>query len=281
MKISTIVKFINGSGVDVSYQTVYQIVKGKEMSFDVADRLSNVFHEKNIYEWKKTSGDRFISFFKKNMPETFLDENCGLKWQQKKIIDRYGEEIKSDLEKVKKTPLATLQGIADNYGFTREYARQIYKNYFGEPYTKALAKKTKKIKDVSCVNDPRHKIAEYKKGSLRYFGAVAEKLFMCRCELAGLDVVLLKDQSIDMMVNSYLVDVKAARKTKKKKYHFSASKKQTAECDFFACYAAEEDCFYIIPNNKKNKRKYNGFYIPVGGGDHKYSKYKNRFDLLT
>lgn len=281
MKITTIVKFINKSGIDISYQTIYKIVKGSEMSFDTANQFSGVFKEKDIFDWKKTNGSDFVSFFSETIPESFLDKTCGLGWERKKIIERYGKEIVNDLYRVKKTPLSTLQSIADKYGFTREYARQLYLKYFGETYTKAAEEKAKKVKDTACTSNPIYKVAEYNKGSLQYFGAVAEKLFMCRCEIEGLDVVLLEDKSIDIMVNSHLVDVKAARDTGRGKYRFSASEKQTKRCDFFALYAAPEDCFYIIPNNKKKKIKRASFTIPIDGGGEKYSKYKNRFDLLT
>jgi hypothetical protein len=293
IKVSVITKFINEAGVPISQPAIHYIARGKEMSFNKAHEFSKVFKDKDIVEWKKTKGKDFKEYFAGVIPLDYIKSNSlhkshkkpgshSLAWKRGRLIERYGKEIIDDLKKVKAVPLFTLQYVADKYGFSREYARQIYKNTFGEKYTVARKKKERALKiKTSCQNDPRHKVADFKRGSSVHIGAIAEKLFMCRCDLLGHNVTLFKDKLIDIQVNGKTVDVKSSKQRKGPYHRFCASKKQTEVCDFFACYVFEEDSFYIVPNKKKGELKAWYLYIPKKQKKHKYSKFKNRFDLLS
>ena len=47
---------------------------------------------------------------------------------------KYGKQIFTDLKQLQLDSNFTLQMMGNKYGFTREYARQIFGKYFGFPY---------------------------------------------------------------------------------------------------------------------------------------------------
>lgn len=268
--------FLKSKGIDVQYPTVYRIVNGKKMPFNLAHNLSIVFTNQDIPSWEKINGKNFVEYFVKIIPSDFLS-----KQEKSKIIKKYGAEIEKDFTKLKKIPFFTLQSIADKYGITRERVRQMYTVFFNKPYTKALSEKNKKRFDTTCRNNPKRKVAEYTAGTSHYYGAIAEKLFMCRCEKLGFNIKLLKEQVIDILVNDKLIEVKATNQNTGRYYQCSTTHKQTFLCDFFAFYVFAQDCFYIIPNKNKGEIKRKGIFIPIEKTEHQYSQYKNNFNLLA
>jgi hypothetical protein len=58
-----------------------------------------------------------------------------------KLKKKYGKSIFRNLEKLKNEKGYTLQDLGTKYGFTREYARQIFGKYFGFPYTYSIDEK--------------------------------------------------------------------------------------------------------------------------------------------
>ena len=91
-------------------------------------------------------------------------------WCRKRAIERYGPDIINDLKAIKTRQYWTLTQVGEKYGFSREYARQLFKRLFGKDATIYIKQKsTARKKDVSslrCNNDPRHKVADYKPGSV-------------------------------------------------------------------------------------------------------------------
>jgi len=54
---------------------------------------------------------------------------------------RYGEGAVEEFKKMIENPTSTLDDIGRHYGFSKEYARQVYKNIYGYAYTEAYKRK--------------------------------------------------------------------------------------------------------------------------------------------
>lgn len=218
-------------------------------------------------------------------------------YRLRNLRKKYGVEFFKDIKTVHSKHFYGLAQVAEKHGVTREYIRQVHKMIYGEGfrvYREAKTEERKESENLVCANDPRHKVANYLKGSDPHKGAVAEKMFMEKCEKIGLPVDISCLRTSDIIVNGHRIDVKSAytsikpSPTQKNKYFkFGISPEQRRICDFFACYAVSKDCFYIIPNYEKNKKfsKDRTIYISEEKTDYcnsknKYHEYKNLFSQL-
>jgi len=211
------------------------------------------------------------------------------------MCDRDGVDILKDLRKSRNNPYFTLTQIGEKYGFSREYACQLYALIYKDRFRIDPNKKKKgKEKEITCVHNPKRKVADYKQSGFIYQGAVTEKLFMCRCELLGLSIEIPCSSEVDIIVNGYSVDVKTSKssnqtstRSKTKYSHFQISKDQRELCHFFACYSEITNDWYIIPNEEQGKKFKKSRFIYIAqvasryhNAKNKYLKFKNRFDLL-
>ena len=208
------------------------------------------------------------------------------------MVDKYGSEILTDLEKLRTLPYSTLQGVGEKYGVSREYVRLMFKTVYSKPYTCALREKrkvAKKENKISCTHDPRHKVCEYIPNGPVYKGAICEAEFLEQCESRGFCVRPILRQVVDLRVNGYLVDVKycsvpiPTNPGGPPYYRYVVSKNQVQLCDFFACYHPGEEAFFIIPNTTlPPKSGIISIYIPKEStnSENKYWKYKNAWHLL-
>ena len=208
------------------------------------------------------------------------------------LMNKYGAEIIDDLELLKSSPAWTLERFGEKHGFTREYARQLFRIIFKEAYTKAHKKKMTIYKeDTGCIHDPRRKFAEYKRnGSNVWKSALSEKMFFDECEKRGLVSEILCSTEIDIKINGYFVDVKSSfTPLLMSKYsitpyrRFSFSPQQRERCDFLACYHGGEKAFFIVP--KEDFPPCNGIYISEVKTDHfssknRYWQYRNAYNQL-
>ena len=211
---------------------------------------------------------------------------------------KYGVQFIKDMKALKTQQYLSLHAVGVKHGLTRERVRQIFKIIYNESYGKYETKKAKERKESEatvCVHDPRRKVADYKKDSDVYRGALAEKLFMEQCEALGFSVEIPCGKSFDIIVNGFIIDVKSCTSARKmsedslvKYYRFSASAHQMEKCDFFACYAKDQDVFYIIPNFEKGKifKTETGFYISEEKTDYcssinAHHEHKNMFSYLA
>ena len=59
-----------------------------------------------------------------------------LAWKKSRLISKYGETILSDLNQLSRIDSGfTLSDLGKKYGFSREYARQMFFNIYGYPFT--------------------------------------------------------------------------------------------------------------------------------------------------
>ena len=198
-----------------------------------------------------------------------------------KLVVKHGREFLGDFNRLNTANYWNLTTVANKYGFSREYARKIYNLIFNKPFRPARSVKVKKRNSdfTVCANNPRVKVLSYKKGSNRYKAAIYEKMFMDFCLEKNFMVSFLKESTVDMMVNNFLVDVKSCSKATlysravTKKYRYVARGDQVYFADFFACFHPAEDSFFIIPNTddlKPDKNETISIYI-----NEKKSKYPN------
>jgi hypothetical protein len=210
------------------------------------------------------------------------------------LIKRYGPGILDDFELLKKNPAWTLERLGEKYGFSREYARQAYKFIIGHKYGEDLKNKSKLLKvEIGCANDPRHKVADYKKGNSNIRkSAESELLFYQECESKGFKIDIPCKKEVDIKVNGYWVDVKSAHtpilypEAKTPYLRIGISEKQRNKSDFIAFYHSIKKSFYIIPRLEFLKNKSKFIYIPTKKSPKKnsgmrYEKYKDAWQLLA
>jgi len=220
-------------------------------------------------------------------------------WYRKKAVERYGPEIIEDLESLKTLQYWNLTEVGKKYGFTREYARQLFKRLFKKDYRYYEKEKSNKrksdIKMLSCANDPRYKVAEYNSDTIRK-SAEAELLVFNKCKGLGFNVKVPCKKVFDIIINNFNVDVKSTTKEISPNktlgaatyFHFGISPHQYDVCDFFICYAAPIKTFYVIP--KEDIFSKTGLYVKATAsklgaqyvrGPGKYHKYKEAWFLLN
>lgn len=168
---------------------------------------------------------------------------------------------------------ATLKMLGERFGYTRERARQVFESIFGYKFTTIVKKRSNERKERLAhirllKRDPRYKIEHSSNPDcLIHRGALAEKKVLEICEVYGYEVkAYTPDTSIDMVINGYKVDVKAAYCSgtlspaqRTNYYHFQRRDSQRI-ADFIICYAAPINKFFVIPN--AIYPKYNHLYIP-------------------
>lgn len=211
---------------------------------------------------------------------------------KKTLSKKYGSKIITDFNNLNKKQFWNLSNISKKFGFTRERARQIYIILYDAPYSPTMIAKTKKRNDyMGCTNDPRYKVAEYKKGNNPVWkSAKTEKMFFDECNKKKINTEFPCKKEIDIKSNGYFVDIKSAFSPKHfspnnkiKYFHFGISKIQKNNCDFLACYHGKEKKFFIIP--KKEFKNVTSIYISetpstYHNAKNRYWEYKDAWHLL-
>jgi len=182
--------------------------------------------------------------------------------RKKTLTFRYGDEILSDLKKLATDLNYTLEDVGSKYGFTREYARQLFHNVNGFRYTifvnsKKDKRRSKKILRSIEKKNPYYKVEHCQNtNSTIGKGSLGEKKVLEICETLNYKVTPYhQDRSIDLVINGYMVDVKSAYKSRfsaqsqvTKAFHFNRRISQR-KSDFIICYAVPLNKFFVIPNN--------------------------------
>lgn len=188
---------------------------------------------------------------------------------REKLAKRYGQNILTDLDNL----LANgLQNFGDKYGFTREYARQLFEKVHGYKYTAIknyrAAKRAESLQAVSALKkDPRYKVNHYKTESNIGKGASSENKVFEICASLGYEIKPYENRIIDLVINDYLVEIKSAYISR----HLSDWSK-TPHCrfrllpeqfnaDFVVCHMVEKNRFFVIPKSEFSKVK--TIYIPI------------------
>ena len=189
---------------------------------------------------------------------------------------RYGPDFVMKFKSKIEDPSSSLADVGRQYGFSREYVRQIFKKIYGFPYAEIYKKKTllRKLKADSL---------KFSSGRLVYVKKVKDKITNM-----GLDpTILIKAKSHFLLTNNNLkVTVIHSSKLRQignsKYFYVNVINKQRQGCDFFILsYLYNGDsCYYIIPNEYMPKA---GAMIAISSNttNGKYSKFKNAWNLLA
>ena len=200
--------------------------------------------------------------------------DCYPKDKRRLIAAKYSKEVIDDYKALITDTSLTLSSVAMKHGYTRERARQVFELINGFHYTviknKRLLNNIENKKSVSLgKRNPIYKVNLYKDNtsSRQYKGFVVEKKVLDICNALNYAVgPYTKDNSIDLVVNGFNVEIKSAYKTclvgkgqltGSFPFHFSEEQKSA---DFVICYAAPLSKFFIIP--KENFPSGRSIYIP-------------------
>jgi hypothetical protein len=180
------------------------------------------------------------------------------------------EVFKSMIEDSKNS----LSDVGKHFGFTREYARQVYEKLYGHPYTKTYERKRaeKRI----------YRIAMKRKAKMSYMRDVVEKMIFL-----GIDAHIIKEDYLYRIVSScFRLDIRVCKKPSdlgdKKCFRIAYEEAYISDCDFivFICESEEKRIHFIIP--KKYIPKSGICLFPEDGRRvSKYSKFKEAWGLLN
>ena len=206
---------------------------------------------------------------------------------KKKLTNKYGVQFWNDFKDLETRHFWNLTDLAQKYGFSREYARQIYVFLKGEGYTKSKVRKTQKRlknENLTCVHDPRHKVAEYKREGHNYKAVQIEKLFLKECKKRKFQIEIPCNQTVDIKINDFWVDVKSSFCTRITRpsslieyYVYHSKGKQVDIIDFLACYHLFEKTFFIIPAKIIKPDSCNVMNIYIAKEKSTYHNAKNRY----
>lgn len=194
----------------------------------------------------------------------------------KRFEQKYGIGAVAKFRAIIENPEKSLSDVGRHFGFTREYARQVYMKMYGCTYAKAYQRK--------CWQRKKRMWETREKGSRRWQAALAiqEKL-----EAMGLDTAIVKKRDgIQILADAYRLTLRLSSSyfmVGQKKYsRFSLSQGQFARrCDFFVCVfrTGKDVTHYMLPRRFMPK---SGFSVAVGATEKesKYALFKEAWDLV-
>lgn len=187
----------------------------------------------------------------------------------------YGAGAVKKFKKIIENPDNSLAGVARHFGFSREYARQVYKKVYGYPYTEAFQNKLqlRKRKMLASRKKPKH---------LELLIKVREKM-----ESLGLTLHLrIQKHSYEILTNNYKLLLRYASTPlmigKKQYFRITNTTGASPDFDFIICVCRNngESIHYIIPRH--SMPKYRVHLLPEAGhGKSKYTRFREAWHLLT
>jgi len=193
----------------------------------------------------------------------------------RRFEERYGPDAVRRFKSIIEEPRSSLADVGRHLGFTREYARQIYRKIYGFPYTQTYRNKIalKRLEADSL---------KFSSGRLLHLKGAKDRIANM-----GLDPRILIESKAHILKtnNNHAVAVICAsklRRIKNTKY-FPVAKlsKQRQACDFFilTCLNNGDSIYYIIPGEVMPRK---GALITVSSnnGNNKYSMFKDAWHLL-
>lgn len=185
----------------------------------------------------------------------------------------YGVGAVDSLKRMIEDPHTSLSDVARNFGFTREYARQIYKKIYGHPYTEAYKKKLLERKRRRCLE---RKISQ---------GGAFVREIKRKIESLGLPYRVARNgQKYRIQVNGYALVLRRALKTRsvcgRKYFHFYIAGCAKEDYDFLICLCRNglEASYYVIPHDVLPKSDIS--ISPKEEGNSRYAMYREAWHLL-
>ena len=186
----------------------------------------------------------------------------------------YGADAVEKLKKIIENPGNTLVDVGKHFGFSREYARQVYEKIYGYPYTEAFQNKLQLRKRKMLANRKKPK-------RLDLLITIKEKI-----EPLGLTIHLrIRKHSYEILTNGYKLLLRRALTTVtigKKQYFHITTGSIPDDIDFTICLCRNngQSIHYIIPRHAMPKC---GVYLSPesGPGESKYTRFKEAWHLLN
>ena len=213
------------------------------------------------------------------------------------LKEKYGRSVFNDLDKLSKDFNLTLNWLGEKYGFTREYARQIFFRYYGYKYSRKVFKRVDRHKkekerirkqDFHLYYDPKYKVRRFKRESQVLRGAMVELKAKEICKHYKYKITITPEKSIrliDLIVNDLFCEVKSSSKAFNPSngnsymyFNCRFTPKQKEKADFLFWYIIPTDTFYIIPSSAFPMGL--TLYVPEIEIPHRYSEFRNAWHLL-
>ena len=185
---------------------------------------------------------------------------------------RYGRGAVNIFKTIIESPNKSLSDVGRYFGFSREYARQVYKLLYGTPYTQAFRNKIKKL---SVPKTPA------RKPRIQYLYELTDNL-----RSFGISAHIIKDKSINRIIaNGFKLDIRISSTYKmvgrKKYFRIIYTKGLNLDCDFIICICEDMHLrtHYVIPRD----------IMPAGGiclipqanhNESKYTEFKENWKLM-
>ncbi len=187
----------------------------------------------------------------------------------------YGQGAVATFKKTIENPECCLADVGRHFGFSREYARQVYKKIYGCPY--AVAHKKKRfLKQEKKVADKR-KTSEGVKSLMK----IAEKMK----SLGLVYNIANRGRSHIILTNGYKVAFRTTSRpiTIRKKQYFRINnlRRTDADADFLICLCRtdKKDIHFVIPSDVLPKSTLS--LLPHARSDEsKYAQFKEAWPLL-
>lgn len=193
----------------------------------------------------------------------------------RRFEQKYGQGAIGLFKEMVKDPDKSLSEVARHFGFTREYARHVYKKLFGEPYTlehkrKLQAKRLKRMREQGGAS-ARVRMIKRVVEKMRSFGIPTDVKRRGRASL-----ILSNGCKVALKISSSPVTI-----NRRQYFHFNNSGCSCPDCDFFICICIHEgkETYYVIPAHAMPKTTLS-ILSPAISQKTKYSRYQDAWDLL-
>ena len=208
----------------------------------------------------------------------------------KRFENNYGHGSVDTFKEMIEGSYSTLADVARYFGFSREYARLVYKKIYGFPYTETHKKKLETKRKIK--EELKQKEAVQLKGKRKfYIDRVMEK-----AESLGFTTIMRSTGNPNnILINDCKVNIKGASRPiqVRKNWYFSISRTNLdrKDCDFFVCVCRSNgnDTYYVIPYYAMPKFGANipvdnycaGEKTPYSQRNSKYLRFKEAWGLLA
>lgn len=193
----------------------------------------------------------------------------------RRFENAYGNGAVERFKKIIENPDNALVDVAGHFGFSREYARQVYRKIYGCPYTNAFQSKV--------IVRKRRKL-DYKMSSRR-FVSLTEAIE--RMKLFGFAPKMTdKGSASTFFVNGYKLVFRCTSKSillgSNRYFRISHGDRSNGHCDFFICLCRNngKSIYFVIPRHVMPKYGV-CLLLDKGSRKSKYTKYKDAWHLLT
>ncbi len=244
----------------------------KRFNMGLYEFVKQKVEKENLYDYELAGMLNVDRAFVGKLRKVFIIEKAAK--FPRRFERNYGAGAVERLIKIIENPDNTLVDVARHFGFSREYARQVYKKIYGYSYTEAFQNKLQLRKRKILANRKKPK-------QLELLLKIKEKM-----KSFGLTLHLrIRKHSYEILTNGYKLLVRHALTTVtigKKQYFHITTGASPADIDFIICLCRNngESIHYVIPRHVMPK--YGVYLFPEARpAESKYARFKEAWHLLN